>query len=288
MGQDETCRLGGSRKPNGNCPHPDPVDGLAVQSVGAWTDDKHAQLSQYLAATREVRRKFVEGSGGAAFIDLFSGPGRVHVRERDSTQLGSGLIAAAHHEAPFTRLLLCELDPENADALRRRTKDDQRVTVFEGDCNELIDEIVAAIPPNGLNIALIDPFGTRPLRWTTIARLATVKRMDLLIHFPTNAIKRNFLNPSQPHFDEVIDAMVGTSSWRDRVQSHDDVVKLIDVLREQLATVGYDEKSVRSPPITNNQHGVLYHLMFVSKSQLGTKIWESISRHSGAQRGFGF
>lgn len=190
-----------------------------MQQVGQWTDDKHDQLRRYLSATRKVRLKFAE----SAFIDLFSGPGRVHVRERETTQLGSGLLAVQHQEAPFSRLLLCDLEPENAHALRTRTAKDQRVTVFEGDCNECID-----------------------------------------------------------------DEMVGTTRWRDRVHGAEDAVRLIDVLREQLVSLGYEDQAVRSLPITNSQNGLLYHLMFASKDQLGSKIWDSLSRHSRSQRGFPF
>ena len=70
--------------------------------------------------------------------------------------------------------------------------------------------------------------------------------MDLLIHFPTNAIKRNFANPSNPHFKDVIDRMFGNDRWRESVRTAKDVVRLIDVLREQLAGLGYDGEMVNS------------------------------------------
>jgi hypothetical protein len=65
-----------------NCPHAAP-DGLPVQCVGIWAEDKHHYLQQYFEATWAVRKKFLppDGRGGACFVDLFAGPGRVRVRD---------------------------------------------------------------------------------------------------------------------------------------------------------------------------------------------------------------
>ncbi len=288
MSDEERCRYGGRKRSNENCENP-AEDGLPAQSVGAWARLKHERLRAYLAATREVRAKFIEpsGRGGAAFIDLFAGPGRVRVRDCKDTEPGSALIAFERQEAPFSKLIFCDLEPDNVRALRARTASDSRVQVIEGDCNERIEEIVRQIPPEGLNLAFFDPFGAKVFHWETIARLGRVKRMDLLIHFPTNAIKRNFDNPSTPRFKEVIDRMFGNDQWRSRILGARDVVRLIDVLREQLAGLGYDGEKVNTLPVTNDQGGVLYHLLFASKAPRGTAIWKSISRHHGAQRGLG-
>jgi three-Cys-motif partner protein len=229
--EDESrCRFGGKRKDNGNCENPS-EDGLPAQSVGAWARKKHERIQLYIEATRAVRAKYLppNGQGGAAFIDLFAGPGRARIRDQAATIPGSALIALEHGDAPFSRVLLCDLDPENVEALRARTTNEQhRVEVLEGDCNAEIDRILALVPPHGLNIALIDPFGPKPLRWSTLAKLGSVKRMDLLIHFPTGSIKRNFYHSG---FDQTIDEMLGTTTWRGSVRSAEHVPKLIDVLQ---------------------------------------------------------
>jgi three-Cys-motif partner protein len=290
MGREEACKYGGRKLSNENCENPDPVDGQANQSVGNWSRRKHARLTEYLEATREVRRAYIppKGSGGAAFIDLFAGPGRVRVRDSRETEEGSALIALHHSAAPFTHVIMCDLEPSNIAALRARTAHDPRAHVIEGDCNERIDDIVALVPRNGLNLAFFDPFGATVFHWRTIQRLASVRRMDLLIHFPTGTIKRNIFNPTQPDFDAVITRMLGTDSWRERVRGADDAHLLIDVLREQLVTLGYAGDRVRTLSISTQDNLKLYHLVFASKSDAGTRIWESISRHDGAQRGFGF
>lgn len=281
------CQFGGKRKPNGNCENP-AEDGLPSQCVGAWASAKHERIRLYIEATRAVRAKYLlpRGTGGAAFIDLFAGPGRARIRDQAATVLGSALIAVEHAEAPFSRVILCDLDRENVAALRARTTaDPHRVETIEGDCNAEIGRIAALIPPHGLNIALIDPFGPTPLKWSTIAALGAVKRMDLLIHFPTGATKRNFYHSG---FGNTIDEMLGTTAWRKVVHSAEHVPKLIDILREQLVGLGYESERVNTLAVKAEKNLLLYHLVFASKDERGTAIWKSITKHDGAQRGFGW
>jgi three-Cys-motif partner protein len=254
--------------------------------VGEWAEDKHDYLSRYIEATWAVRSKWLppKGTGGAAFLDLFAGPGRARLRQSGRIVDGSPLIALKHAKAPFSRAILCDLDPENVASLRQRTLPyGRRVDIIGGDCNERIDAIVATVPSHGQNIALIDPFGARVLRFDTIRKLAALKWMDLLIHFPTNTIKRNFATKG---FDAHIDALLGTQTWRQHVKSPPEVVPhMIDLFRKQLGTLGYTQvktteygSEIRTPAIKNNQQGLLYHLVFASKHDRGDKIWNSIAK----------
>jgi three-Cys-motif partner protein len=56
-------------------------DGLPLDEVRLWTKEKHERLRRYVDITRGVRRKWVEGLGGATYIDLFCGSGRALIRE---------------------------------------------------------------------------------------------------------------------------------------------------------------------------------------------------------------
>ena len=144
------------------------------------------------------------------------------------------------------------------------------------------------MPEHGLNLAFFDPFGAKVFHWKTLEALARFKRMDLLMHFPTNAIKRNYGNKTNPRFADVIDQMLGVSDWSSRVPGASDAVELIDILLERLTTLGYRDDEVRTMPVRNDQGGLLYHLVFASKSARCTAIWNSIATHDGPQRGFKF
>src|SRR5687768_5579403 len=98
------CEQGGETKDNGNCTAPAPDDHLPVQCVGSWAKDKHYYLERYIDATRAVRAKYLRPAGsrpagGAAFVDLFAGPGRCRLRESGQIINGSPLIALANAKA---------------------------------------------------------------------------------------------------------------------------------------------------------------------------------------------
>jgi hypothetical protein len=67
----------------------DPNDGLVADVVGPWASEKHERLKKYIDAYRSARAMFLppKGTGGAAYIDLFSRPGRPPARNLDLSSL---------------------------------------------------------------------------------------------------------------------------------------------------------------------------------------------------------
>jgi three-Cys-motif partner protein len=268
---DDRCQLGGRKKTNGNCTKRG-EDGHAFQCVGPWAEEKHDYLARYIEATRAVRAKFLEplGSGGAAFLDLFAGPGRACVRDSGRKINGTPLIALEHSDALFSKVILCELDDENVSALRARTaRFGDRAVVVPGDNRQTIDEALKHVPRHGLNFALLDPFAVSALDFGVIRKLAAFQRMDLLIHFPTGDIRRNFDMGAR---EKVAKAMGRESA----VANPSDVPKMIEEFRQGLAELGYTGNQVYSVPVRHNGT-LLYQLMFASKSERGDKIWNSIA-----------
>src|SRR5256885_225085 len=60
-------------------------DGFVVERVGAWAKRKHKLLTDYIQVSRYARAKY-NRRGGAAYIDVFCGPGRLLIR--DTTTAG--------------------------------------------------------------------------------------------------------------------------------------------------------------------------------------------------------
>jgi three-Cys-motif partner protein len=276
----DRCVSGGITKANGNCTDPDPADGLSVQCVGPWASEKHNYLSRYIETTKFFRKKFLTATsthpvGGAAFIDLFAGPGRARIFSNGRVIDGSPLIALAHAAAPFTRVVLCDIDEENVSALRARTAVyGDRAVVVPGDCNTQIDMILAEVPRHGLNLALIDPFNLESLSFQTLAKLAQVKRMDLIVHFPTMDAKRNHAFGAV----EKLGRATGTANMGAVIHKPKDTAKAISELRANLQKLGYTGKESRTAPIKNLHNGILYHLVYFSKVDKGDSIWNSIAK----------
>jgi three-Cys-motif partner protein len=218
------------------------------------------------------------GGGGAAFVDLFSGPGMKRLRETGVVVDGSPLIAAKHVKAPFSKIVACDIDPENVMALRERLLFySDRAHVVEGDCNDRVQDLLSVVPRFGLNLALVDPFGLAGLKFETLRQLASVARMDLIVHFPTGDIKRNLVQHKST--EKWLDEALGTATWRNRQRDRTDVAALVAVLMERLCDLGYSKSQVKSHPSIKNDQGVpLYHLVYASKHDRGNKIWNSVLR----------
>lgn len=269
---DERCQHGGPTKGNQNCTVPGP-DGLAVQCVGPWTQEKHEYLRRYIDATRAVRKRYLAptGTGGAGFVDLFSGPGMARVRDTGAIIEGSPLIALGHREAPFTSVVLCELNDENVACLRARTLNDrERVHVIPGDSRTTVDEALKSVPKYGLNLALLDPYAIDALDFGVIRKLSAFQRMDLLVHFPTGDIRRNWLQGAKARLRRAMGADT-------KVTKPPDVPRAIEEFRAELARLGYTGEAVRSVAVKHNGL-TLYHLMFASKDERGDAIWQSITK----------
>ncbi len=281
---------GRTRKAKGNWVDPGD-DGLVVQDVGAWALEKHGFLQRYIEASSGPRRTFLTPRdgyppAGAGFIDLFAGPGRARIRETKVFIPGSPIVALEHARQPFTKVISIELEPENVSALRARTeKYGDRAEVLQGDCNEIIDRAIGRIPSQGLNLALIDPYGLEPLRFDTLRKLAQVKRMDLMLHFPVADMKRNITNVRREAYAGFIDRFLGVPV---EIKLLSDIPQLIDLLRKQLKPYGYEQEQVRSVPVRNSKNAPLYYLVYISKHPKGSEIWKSLTRNTGKQRGFGF
>jgi three-Cys-motif partner protein len=265
-------------------------DGLPVQDIGAWGQQKHDLLQRYIDASAGPRGKFLQPrtsgrpAGGAGYVELFAGPGRARVRETREFVPSSPIIALDHAKQPFTRVVLVELDTENIAALKARTRQyGDRVEIIQGDCNEVIDRVVQSVPRHGLNLALIDHYGLKALQFETIRKLAQIERMDLIIHFPVSDMKRNIAKDAR--YRGWIDRALGVHV---EITLLSDIPKLIENLRTQLRPFGYEQEQVRSVAICNSKKAPLYYLVYVSKHPKGSEIWKSLTKHTGVQRGFDF
>jgi three-Cys-motif partner protein len=268
------------KKPNGNCTvAKDPDDGLVVQCVGPWVKDKHHYLGKYLAATSQVRARYLppHGDGGTTYVELFAGNGRAYIPDTKEFIDGSPLIAVNDPHRSFSDIILCDIDEENVHALRERTKHTRRVRVEQGDCNAIIDRIVRSIPKRSYAVALLDPFGPGALSFETIRRLAAFPRMDLILHFPLGAMKRNFKDYAK--YERFLG--LPAKDWGVDIIHGEDISSLIPVMRRQLISLGYGEHGVdvRSPRVTNTSNVLLYHLVFASKHIRGDEIWNSVTKN---------
>lgn len=260
----------------------DPSDGLLADIVGPWASEKHERLSKYVDSYRSARAMFLppKGTGGAAYIELFSGPGRSLVDGAGYFIDGSPLVAfkaAQLSGTKFSELHFNDLDSENIDALRQRIAQLGGAAQFYNEAaSTAVDRITYALNPTGLHFAFLDPYNLESLPFSIIQKLATLSRMDMLIHVSIFDLQRNlrrYLNERR-----VLDSFM--PGWHDAVDvNRGDQAVRTALLRHWLGLI----KGLGTTPAdgielvsaTGGQR--LYWLVFVSAHPLGRKLWNDIS-----------
>lgn len=278
-------------------------DGLPMRKAGNWVAVKLDYVARYIDIFETaMRTKWPTRN----YIDLFAGPGKCRVRQTGEVLLGSPLLALTT-EHPFTGYFFVDRDPNQLSALQKRSRAStfhDRIQFSCGDSNVVVQEIAATIlasdrrqhggTPSSLNLALLDQEGLE-LQWETIATLARVPKMDLIIYYPQMGIARYIKIAFQSEDETAVDRFFGDTEWRKIYQAQRGGLwlhrRLIDHYKKKLQGLGYthvfqgDEHGYE--PLIRNQgkNAPLYRLLFASKHALGHKFWrEVIKRDVYGQR----
>jgi len=266
-------------------------DGLLMRETGAWAAEKLDYLARYIDVFETAMRKKWPTR---YYIDLLAGPGKNIVRDSGDVLLGSPLLALTT-TYPFTGYFFADLSHENTTALQQRcaaSPHSQRVDIRTGDCNDLVNDVVAHIKQDdwrSLNLAFLDPEGME-LRWETVARLATVRRMDLIINYPQVGLNRNMRQAFGKADQTRVDDFFGDRAWREIYQDWQNSGaplglhrRLMDFYKERLQELGYTEfrqvDQVGDEPLIRNvrRRAPLYRLLFASKHPLGHDFWHKVT-----------
>jgi three-Cys-motif partner protein len=161
-------------------------DGLPLDGVGLWTKEKHQRLRRYVDITRGVRRKWVEGPGGATYIDLFCGSGRAFIRETGERIDGSPLVAfkiARDGGVPFSEVHIADESEQCCHAAEQRLRRAGATpTVQFGPAERTAARIAERLNPYGLHLVFLDPFNLQDLPFSVIEAFSNFKYLDMLIH----------------------------------------------------------------------------------------------------------
>lgn len=272
---------------------PDPYPHLPVErgkkdkGVGIWVpQDKHRFLCDYLHASRYAWKRWPE----RVFIDPFCGPGRIQVEGESFTREGGAVLAwrTLADEAPFSRMLVGDIDPMRAEACERRLQArGATVKSFTGPATETIKAMVQEVPRNALCIAYIDPYNLEFLSFSIIEELAKLK-VDLAINFCTMDLQRNAefeFDPERARFD---DAAPGWREDKEIREASKQNVKLAFFRYWCRLVEGLGFEHSREMPLVHNNAGQpIYRMVFFARGHdLPKRIWADVAR--GRNQSFEF
>jgi three-Cys-motif partner protein len=264
-------------------------DGYLREKVGPWVQDKHVRLARYVGISRSVRAKFIgSGKAGATFIDLYSGPGRVRVRNEAEPTDGSSLLAwheAVNGRSPFTQIHVADANPRLTEAVEARLrKVGAPVFAETGPAIQTVDRVISKLDPNALHFAFLDPYNLRELPFEIIRKLAQLERMDVLIHVSIQDLQRNLQRYIESE-NSPLDSFA--PGWREHVdvsRSHKLIrPKYLEYWRGLLMAESMDTTET-AELIVGTKRQRLYLLAFAARHELASDFWDKVRDVDGNQQ----
>jgi three-Cys-motif partner protein len=257
---------------------PDPCPGLPEIEIGRWSLEKHELLRRYVIASWAARSKW----RSRAFVDLYSGPGRVAVRGTELVTDGGALVAwraAAGTRAPFTRIFVSDIDGAAAKACESRLKAlGAPVSSAVGPADQIVSQLGNRIPARGLHLAYLDPFNLEHLPFSIIESLARFRSIDIVVHFSVMDLQREI----ELDFDRDASRLEAFApGWRRSVsvRKRTKAQARHDYMMYWLSLVeGVGFKCSRERPLmTNSNNGPLYRMMFLMRHPLPERLWNEVA-----------
>lgn len=268
-------------------------DGLIAKPVGVWSIEKLATLMLYFHAFTLACKT----AGGGFYFDGFAGPGMCRVRNAQPLPYrawGSPLLALKT-EPLFERCILTELDPRNADALRKRTAAyGKRAGVNEEDVNAAAARIIAQeVPSWAPAFCLLDQQGGE-LHWQTVQDIASVpnrrRKPELMILFPLRMALLRMLSVDRrplPAYVERWDLTFGHHGWEaiytdrlsGRLTPREAQTAYVDMYMRGLRDLGYGfvrSRMISAPRSLGRQRQEMYHLVFATDHERGNEIMKDV------------
>ncbi len=261
-------------------------DGLVVEKVGAWAKTKHKLLTDYIQASGGARSNYHIRSG-AAYIDVFCGPGRLLIRDTREHIDGSSVAAYKRgltSPAPFSSIEISDWDEELLGATHARLCSlTAPVVATPGPAVEAMERIVQRVHRHGLHFAFLDPHNLGALSFELFKILKKLEHIDILVHISIADLQRNVDLYTSEDYDQFNTFAPG---WRNAI-NYNAMNKsalrsaILNYWSDQVASLGLT-KAKHSELIKGPGNQRLYWLCLLSRSPLAHKLWDAIS--SAAKR----
>jgi three-Cys-motif partner protein len=276
---------------------PKPIDDqLETGEVGPWAEEKYQILWLYASLfSSGMKYKWDK----RVYVDLYAASGHARVKGTSRLVYGSPLLAL-QVRSPFDKYVFCEESHERIRALEVRAKTlapHADITVLEGDCNERIEDIIAAIPEPSrkqrvLTLCFVDPF-SMGIRFSTLEKLATARFTDFLVLLALFMdANRNYDVYIEEESGRVAD-FLGDPKWRDRWKVAQQAGKafpafLAEAFTSRMVSLGYSPPPPMKTVRYQDRNIRLYQLAIFSKSTVAYQFWDDVLKYSTDQIGFSF
>lgn len=189
---------------------------------------------------------------------------------------------ALDHE--FARYVFVDV-PEVLSLLERRLKQHPKrsqVAFVPGDCNEVVGDVLRALPTSELTLAFIDPTGLQ-IMFNTIERLVHNRKVDLLMTIQLGmGIRLNLPQYIQTE-GAALNNWMGNSDWREDCDAGGTpsqiTRKIVTRYMAQVRKLGYLTVRDREVEIrTDEENLLLYFMVLASRHPRGEDFWRKATQ----------
>ena len=167
---------------------------LRLDEIGYWSETKLDIVRKYASAYSTIMAKqpLIKRH---VYIDAFAGAGQ-HISRSTGDFVAGSPLNALRIAPPFTEVHLVDLDGAKAGELRRLTADDTRVTVHEGDCNDvLLRDVFPRCRYTDYHraLCLLDPYKLN-VNWEVLQRAGEMDSIEIFYNFMIMDIVRQIFD----------------------------------------------------------------------------------------------
>jgi three-Cys-motif partner protein len=260
---------------------------VKFDEIGYWSEVKLDIIRDYAAEYSRILSAQKSPAFYHIYIDAFAGAG-MHVSKSTGDFIPGSPQNALLVKPPFREYHLIDLDRKKVDSLRKITASYSNVTIYEGDCNDLLLTKVfprAQFSDYKRALCLIDPYGLH-LNWEVMLTAGRMKSIEIFLNFPIMDMNMNVLkrDPGKVALRQAarMTAFWGDESWRQTaydttanlfgVEEKETNEVIAEAFRQRLKRVaGF--KYVPAPiPMRNNRGATVYYLFFASQKPVAEDI----------------
>ncbi len=263
-----------------------------LDEIGYWTEIKLDIIREYAQAYSKILAAQHRPKLKHIYIDGFAGAG-VHISKQTKTFTKGSPLNALLVQPTFKEYHLVDLDSDKANMLRDMAKENQSVSIYEGDCNEVLLNNVfprARFEDFARGLCVLDPYGLH-LNWEVVKKAGEMRSIEIFLNFPIMDMNMNVLwhdSSSVSHAQaERMNRFWGDATWRDvaytveqdlfgGVEKKADNTAIVNAYKQRLKTVaGF--KYVQEPiPMRNSKGAVVYYLYFAAHNPAAATIVSDI------------
>jgi len=262
---------------------------IKLDEVGQWTEIKLQILRDYSAAYSTILRR-QSAIRHYAYIDGFAGAGS-HISKTSGHEIdGSPAIALSQQ---YTHYHFIDLDGDRANRLRELADGRSDVTVYEGDCNDvLLNQVLPQCRYEDFRraLCLLDPNGLNP-NWSVVETIGKMKSIEIFLNFMIMDANMNVLWTDAGRVAESqiarMNVFWGNESWKQAayktspglfgdIQEKATNDAVIAAYRKRLKDVAGFKYVPEPLPMRNRTGAVVYYLFFASHNRTGDRIARAV------------